>query len=115
VIRAPETRQQPTCRNRTRRNEADFGVLDAASAGTALAAPDAATRMLDREKIVAVLTRRFPGSATEQVAAAANAIVGLEDEWVEVQTEGGWKELCRDRCCLTAGGEIKVFRRKKGH
>lgn len=40
--------------------------------------------MVDREKIIAVLRRRFPGAASDQVAAAANAIVGLEDEWEEI-------------------------------
>ena len=40
--------------------------------------------MIDREKVLAVLTKRFPGAARENVAAAANAIVGLEEEWEEV-------------------------------
>ena len=48
------------------------------------------TSMLDREKVVAVLKRRFPGSAIEQVAAAANAIVGLDDEWLEVPLSPRW-------------------------
>jgi hypothetical protein len=33
--------------------------------------------MLDREKLEAILIRRFPGAAPQQVAAAANAIMGL--------------------------------------
>jgi hypothetical protein len=33
--------------------------------------------MLDREKVEAILIRRFPGAAPHQVAAAANAIMGL--------------------------------------
>jgi hypothetical protein len=71
--------------------------------------------MLDREKIVAVLTRRFPGSASEQIAAAANAIVGLEDEWVEVaRPHDGWPRLCRHGCYLADGGEVRVFRRANG-
>ena len=41
--------------------------------------------MVDREKVVAVLRRRFPGAPDPQIAAAANAIVGLADEWHEVQ------------------------------
>jgi hypothetical protein len=46
------------------------------------------------------------------VAAAANAIVGLEDEWVEVlMPEQGWPRLCRGRCYLSNGGELKVYRR----
>ena len=40
--------------------------------------------MIDREKVLAVLQKRFPGAATDQVAAAANAIVGLADEWLDV-------------------------------
>ena len=71
--------------------------------------------MLDREKVVAVLKRRFPGSAVDQVAAAANAIIGLEDEWVEVLLpEGGWDRWCPEGCQLrrmSQAGPIKVFRR----
>jgi len=40
--------------------------------------------MIDREKVLAVLHKRFPGSSLDQRAAAANAIVGLEDEWEDV-------------------------------
>ncbi|MEW5983733.1 MAG: hypothetical protein AB1806_15380 [Acidobacteriota bacterium] len=40
--------------------------------------------MIDREKVLVVLRKRFPGSSPEQIAAAANAIVGLEDEWMDV-------------------------------
>ena len=72
--------------------------------------------MLDREKVVAVLKRRFPGSAIEQVAAAANAIVGLEDEWVEVpMPEGGWGRGCKEGCQLkraARAGPIRLFRRE---
>ena len=41
--------------------------------------------MVDREKVIAVLRHRFPGALDAQIAAAANAIVGLADEWHEVQ------------------------------
>ena len=37
--------------------------------------------MFDRQKLEAVLWRRFPGATTEEVAAAANAIMGLVNEW----------------------------------
>ena len=71
--------------------------------------------MLDREKVVAVLKRRFPGSAIEQVAAAANAIVGLDDEWLEVPLpEESGEPLCRDGCQLKRllrDGQVKLFRR----
>lgn len=40
--------------------------------------------MVDREKVIAVLRKRFEGASAEQIAAAANAIVGLEEEWEEV-------------------------------
>ena len=76
--------------------------------------------MLDREKIVAVLKRRFPGAAAEQVAAATNAIVGLGDDWVEVpferQTGNGRPPTpCLGSCYLAAaahdGSSFRVFRR----
>ena len=72
--------------------------------------------MLDREKVVAVLTRRFPGSAIEQVAAAANAIVGLDDEWLEVPvSHDGGEPPCRDGCQLqrlSREGQVKLFCRE---
>ena len=40
--------------------------------------------MIDREKVLTVLHKRFPGSTPDQLAAAANAIVGLDDEWTDV-------------------------------
>jgi hypothetical protein len=73
--------------------------------------------MLDREKVVSVLKRRFPDSTTAQVAAAANAIVGLEDEWMELPLmPGGDIGICRNGCFLQQvlqGREIRVFSR--GH
>ena len=77
--------------------------------------------MLDRDKIVAVLRRRFPGSASEQVAAAANAIVGLDEEWEEIASpgmngDGAEHAPCREGCYLARaavdGMDVKVFRRK---
>lgn len=40
--------------------------------------------MIDREKVLTVLRRRFPVATAEDMAAAANAIVGLPDEWEDV-------------------------------
>jgi len=40
--------------------------------------------MVDRQKLETVLRRRFPAATGGQIAAAANAIMGLEDEWEEV-------------------------------
>lgn len=70
--------------------------------------------MLDREKIVAVLRRRFPGSASDQVAAAANAIVGLDDEWEELTAADA--SPCCDSCYLVEGSargiRFKVLRKR---
>ena len=76
--------------------------------------------MLDREKVVAVLKRRFPGAAAEQVAAAANAIVGLDDEWIELSTlfangNGENSAPCGHSCYLAevarGGASVRVFKR----
>jgi hypothetical protein len=76
--------------------------------------------MLDREKVVAVLKRRFPGAAAEQVAAATNAIVGLGDEWVEVPLafgngDGRPSTACVRSCYLAEavreGASFRVFQR----
>jgi hypothetical protein len=40
--------------------------------------------MVDRQKVETILMRRFPGAAYREVAAATNAIMGLEDEWEEI-------------------------------
>ena len=73
--------------------------------------------MLDREKIVAVLTRRFPNSTPMAIAAAANALVGLEDEWMELSMmPNGGGNVCRHGCYLQQvlqGREIRVFSRKQ--
>ena len=42
--------------------------------------------MLDRQKVETILLRRFPGATIDQVATAANAIMGLDEEWEEVPT-----------------------------
>ena len=73
--------------------------------------------MLDREKIVAVLRRRFAGAGTDQIAAAANAIVGLEDEWEEFTlTEA---TPCSESCYLARaikdGSHFKVLQRRPNH
>ncbi len=70
--------------------------------------------MLDREKVVTILRRRFPGSAIEQVAAAANALVGLDDEWDELTVAD--MHPCGDACCLAADsvrdGLFKVLKKR---
>jgi hypothetical protein len=71
--------------------------------------------MVDREKVVAVLKKRFAGAGVDQIAAAANAIVGLDDEWEEL-TEAE-ASPCLESCCLAAeteaGARFRVFRRRR--
>jgi hypothetical protein len=78
--------------------------------------------MVDREKVLAVLTRRFPGARPDQLAGAANAIVGLDDEWEDVserQDELGYNfsAQCCDICYLAQqverGDQFRIFRRRK--
>jgi hypothetical protein len=77
--------------------------------------------MLDREKLETVLTRRFPGASPDQIASAANAIMGLEDEWEEVL--GREQELghhfsvqCSDVCILARevgeGARFRLLRKR---
>ncbi len=77
--------------------------------------------MIDREKVLAVLHKRFPGSASDQVAAAANAIVGLDDEWEDVtarEPELGYhfSVQCSEICYLAdqvrQGAELRVLLRR---
>ena len=64
--------------------------------------------MLDRQKLETILLRRFPGATRDQVAVSANAIMGLDEEWEEVQ--------CHDfqgfAVQLTTGEEFRVLRRR---
>lgn len=69
--------------------------------------------MLDREKIVAVLRRRFPASTPEQIATAANALMGLEEEWMEISLPDSG-EFCRHECLVKQvlqGREFLLFAR----
>jgi hypothetical protein len=54
--------------------------------------------MVDRERVLTVLRRRFPAAALEDIAAAANAIVGLEDEWEELDSRDEFRVLVRRAC-----------------
>ena len=77
--------------------------------------------MIDREKVLTVLAKRFPRAAPEDTAAAANAIVGLDDEWEDVtdrEDELGYHYLpgCSDICYLAQQAErgeaFRMFRRR---
>ena len=78
--------------------------------------------MIDREKVLAVLQKRFPGSTLDQRAAAANAIVGLADEWVDVtarEPELGYhtSAQCADICFLAdqcrQGTEFRILMKRQ--
>ena len=80
--------------------------------------------MLDRQKLEAILTRRFPGSTPQQLAAATNAIMGLADEWEEVlhdERQFGYhfSSECGNICYLAReaedGAEFRLFKRREGH
>src|SRR5262245_52192095 len=78
--------------------------------------------MLDRQKLETILMRRFPGASPMQIAAAANGIMGLGDEWeevahdVQVDVDHRPKRECGDTCILARDldpcGEFRVFRRR---
>ena len=74
--------------------------------------------MLDREKIVAVLRKRFAGAGADQIAAATNAIVGLpDDEWEELTVPDA--APCSESCLLARaiqdGTRFKVLQRRPNH
>jgi hypothetical protein len=75
--------------------------------------------MFDRQELETLLCRRFPGSTRDQIAAAANAIMGMEDEWEEVGAEqefGDRHVRCTDIGALAreaeAGAEFRLLRRR---
>lgn len=77
--------------------------------------------MIDREKVLAVLQKRFPESSLDQRAAAANAIVGLTDEWVDVTSRDGEMGYhssvqCADMCFLAdqhrQGTEMRILMKR---
>jgi len=77
--------------------------------------------MIDREKVLSVLQKRFPGSTPDQWAAAANAIVGLGDEWVDVtarEPELGYHfsiqcgEICYLAEQVARGAQFRVLMKK---
>ncbi len=64
--------------------------------------------MLDREKVLTVLRRRFPTAEIGELAAATNAIVGLEDEWDEVDSRNLADLIDR----LRRGSEFRLLERR---
>jgi len=67
--------------------------------------------MVDREKVLAVLRRRFPGAPDADTAAAANAIVGLDDEWREAECTDVRELIER----LRSGHEFRLLERLPSH
>jgi len=67
--------------------------------------------MLDRQKIETILTRRFQGAPRDQVAAAANAIMGLDDEWEEIA--GDETSRSGDHVPRPRDQELRFFRRRE--
>jgi hypothetical protein len=63
--------------------------------------------MIDRQKLETILSRRFSGATHWQIAAAANAIMGLADEWEEVPVDVGL--LARED---EGGAELRILRRR---
>jgi hypothetical protein len=64
--------------------------------------------VLDRQKIETILLRRFPGATRDQVAVSANSIMGLNEEWEEVQ----WHDVEALAAQRAEGEEFRVFRRR---
>jgi len=72
--------------------------------------------MIDREKVLAVLDRRFPEAPRAERAAAANAIVGLEQEFEPVSGETVHGFRCdtadgRYTARDLAAGVLRIYRR----
>jgi hypothetical protein len=72
--------------------------------------------MVDREKVLAVLVKRFPSACADDIAAAANAIVGLAPEYVAIEGhEVGRFDCVAGARAYTAGdiatGLVRVYRR----
>lgn len=72
--------------------------------------------VVDREKVLVVLRKRFPSARSEDVAAAANAIVGLDVEYVPIDgAEVGRFDCVAGARSYTAidvvNGRLRLYRR----
>ena len=67
--------------------------------------------MLDRQKLETILRRRFPGARRDQIAATANAIMGLDQEWEEVETPD-FAALAAFASQVDEGEEVRVLKRR---
>jgi hypothetical protein len=74
--------------------------------------------MLDRQKLEALLYQRFPGASNGQLAAAANALMGLKEEWEEItHADRHFLAACASVCYLVraqgeSGSELRLFQRR---
>ena len=75
--------------------------------------------MVDRDKVLSVLHKRFPGASRQQVAWAANAIVGLDDEWEavawnepEIECPGSCGQGCYLADRISSGTEFRIFQKR---
>lgn len=74
------------------------------------------SRMVDREKVLVVLRKRFPSARSADIAATANAIVGLDADYQCVDVA----EVTRLDCVAgtrvftaadLASGRLRLYRR----
>jgi hypothetical protein len=73
--------------------------------------------VVDRLKGETILARRFPGATEQQIAAAANALMGLSEEWEEVADPShvrghAFRSDFRGLPAATEG-EFRLFRRRE--
>jgi len=77
--------------------------------------------MINRDKVLSILHKRFPEASQQEVAWAANAIVGLGDEWEEsswdnpeVASSGSIRPVERRYLAseIRRGTEFHIFRRR---
>jgi hypothetical protein len=77
--------------------------------------------VIDRQKLEVLLSRRFPGAGPAQIASAANAIMGLDDDWEEIGDDtvfgyrfsGNCSEICDIARAAQSGAEFRLLRRRE--